>query len=194
MSLAVYSRVGSVLQEAGLGLEDLRDHIAVRYGLAVDNQVLAALARDGRVQRPDIEILEAVALTLEVRVDDLLDVRDVETAGARTVSSDDDILLDPDRDARLRELRALRDWGDRPLTEAETGELETLIAAMGRALNERGIHAVARHLDIPVEVARERIMAQVRDAADYYAALEVDPDLMAAEVKAAKERRQARAG
>jgi hypothetical protein len=64
MPLAVYSRVGSVLQEAGLRLEDLRDHIAVRYGLAVDNQVLAALARNGRVQRPDIEILEAVALTL----------------------------------------------------------------------------------------------------------------------------------
>jgi len=182
-----------VLQAAGLGLEDLRDHIAVRYGLAVDNQVLAALARDGRVQRPDIEILEAVALTLEVSVDDLLDVRDVEIAGAE-VASDDDILLDPDRDARLRELTALRDWGDRPLTEVETGELETLIAAMGRALNEHGIHAVARRLGIPVEVAREQIIAQAKDAADYYVALDADPDLMAAEVKAAKERRQARAG
>ena len=192
MSLAVYSRVGSVLQEAGLGLEDLRDHIAVRYGLAVDNQVLAALAQDGRVQRPDIEILEAVALTLEVRVDDLLDVRDVETAGAGTVSSDDDILLDPDRDARLRELTAVRDWGDRPLTEAETGELETLIVAMRRALVEHHIHAAARHLGVPVEVARERTMAQVKDAADYYAALEADPDLMAAEVKAAKDHRRAR--
>jgi len=219
MAIAVYSRVGSVLQEAGLGLDELRDHIAVRYGLAVDNQVLAALAQDGRVQRPDIEILEAVALTLEVRVDDLLDVRDVETAGAE-VASDDDILLDPDRDARLRELTALRDWGDRPLTEVETGELETLIAAMGRALNEHGIHAVARRLGIPVEVAREQIIAQAKDAADYYVALDADPDLMAAEVKAAnslsgkslerlmqslsaclgtfrigcKERRQARAG
>ncbi len=194
MSLAAYSRVGSVLQEAGLGLEDLRDHIAVRYGLAVDNQVLAALARNGRVQRPDIEILEAVALTLEVRVDDLLDVRDVATAGAGTASSDDDTPLDPERDARLRELTELRDWGDCPLTEVEMGELETLIAAMGRALNGRGIHAVAQHLGIPVEVAREQIMAQAKDAADYYVALDADPDLMAAEVKAAKERRQARAG
>ncbi len=192
MSLAVYSRVGSVLQEAGLGLEDLRDHIAVRYGLAVDNQALAALARNGRVQRPDIEILEAVALTLELRVDDLLDVRDVATVGAGTVSSDDDTPLDPERDARLRELTALRDWGDRPLTEVEMGELETLIAAMGRALNERGIHAVAQHLGIPVEVAREQIMAQAKDASDFWESLVADPERMAAEVDEAKAHRRAR--
>ena len=192
MLLAVYSRVGSVLQEAGLGLEDLRDHIAVRYGLAVDNQALAALARNGRVQRPDIEILEAVALTLELRVDDLLDVHDVATAGVGTVSSDDDTSLDPERDARLRELTALRDWGDRPLTEVEMGELETLIAAMGRALNERGIHAVAQHLGIPVEVAREQIMAQAKDASDFWESLVADPERMAAEVDEAKAHRRAR--
>lgn len=194
MSLAVYSRVGSMLQAAGVDLEELRDRIAARYGLDIDNRALAALAQDGRVQRPDIEILEAVALALEVRVDDLLDVRDVEIAGAETIPSDDDILLDSEREARLRELTALRDWGDRPLTEAETGELETLIAAMGRALVERHIHAAARHPGVPVEVARERIIAQAKDAADYYAALEADPDLMAAEVEAAKARRRTRTG
>jgi len=126
-------------------------------------------------------------------VDDLLDVRDVEITGAETVSSDDDILLDPERDARLRELTALRDWGDRPLTESETGELETLIVAMGRALVERGIHAAAQHLGIPLEVARQRIISQAEDAASFYAALTADPDRMAAEVDAAKARRRARA-
>ncbi len=189
MSLAVYSRVGSQLQAAGVNLEELRGQIAARYGLDIDNRTLAALARDGRVQRPDIEVLEAVALTLDMRVDDLLDVRDMEKVGAELVS-DDDILLDPERDARLRELTGLRDWGDRALTKAETGELETLITAMRRALVARHIHAAAQHLDISVEVARERIMAQAKDAADYYAALEADPDLIAAEVK---ERRRARA-
>ncbi len=127
-----------------------------------------------------------------MRVDDRLDVRDVGATSAG-LPYDDDILLDPQRDVRLRELRALRDRGDRPLTEAETGELKTLIAAIRRASNERGIHAVAQHLGIPVEVAREQIMAQVKDAADYYAALDADPDLMAAEVKAAKEHCRARA-
>lgn len=126
-------------------------------------------------------------------MDDLLDVRDVEITGAETVSSDDDILLDPERDARLRELTALRDWGDRPLTESETGELETLIVAMGRALVERGIHAAAQHLGIPLEVARQRIISQAEDAASFYAALTADPDRMAAEVDAAKARRRARA-
>jgi len=142
------------------------------------------LAQDGRVQRPDIEILEAVALALDVRVDDLLDVRDVEMAGAETVSSYDDVLLDPERDARLCELTALRDWGDRPLTEVETGELETLIAAMGRALAERGIHAAARRLGVPLEVARGQVTSQAEDAAHFYAALTADPDRMAAEVDA----------
>jgi len=193
MSLAVYSRVGSLLQEAGVDLEELRGRIAVRYGRDIDERTLAALMQDGRLQRPDIELLEAVALTLDVRVDDLLDVRDVGMTGA-DFPSDDDILLDPERETRLRELTALRDGEDRPLTDAEADELETLIAAMRHALVERHIHAAARRLGVPVEVARERIMAQAKDAAEYYAALEADPALMAAEVKVAKERRHARAG
>lgn len=193
MSLTVYSRVGSILQAAGVDPEELRGRIAARYGLDIDHRVLATLAQDGRVQRPDIEILEAVALALDVRVDDLLDVRDIKVAGTETLPPDD-ILLDPGCDARLRELTALRDWGDRPLTEAETGELETLIAATGRALVERSIHAAARRLGVPLEVARGQIISQAEEAADFYAALTSDPDRMATEVDAAKARRRARAG
>ncbi len=194
MSLAVYSRVGSLLQAAGVAPEELRGRIAARYGLDIDHRALAVLAQDGRMQSPDIEILEAVALALDVRVDDLLDVRDVETAGAEAVSSYDEVLLDPERDARLRDLMELRDWGDRPLTEVETGEVETLIAAMGRALVERGIQAVARHLGVPLEVARGQVISQAEDAAHFYAALTADPDLMTAEVDAAKAGRRARSG
>ena len=194
MSLAVYSRVGSMLQAAGMDPEELRGRIAARYGLDIDHRALAVLAQDGRVQRPDIEILEAVALALDVRVDDLLDVRDVEIAGVETVSTHDDVLLNPERDARLRELTALRDWGDRPLTEVEMDELETLIAAMGRALVERGIHAAARRLGVPLEVARGQVTSQAEDAAHFYAALTADPDLMTAEVDAAKAGRRARTG
>jgi hypothetical protein len=54
--------------------------------------------------------LEAVALTLRVLVDDLLDVHAMEPAGAVSVVSDD-ILLDAERDARLRDLAELRDRG-----------------------------------------------------------------------------------
>ena len=82
------------------------------------------------MQRPDIEVLEDVALILRVRVDDLLDVRTLEPAEAASVVSDD-VLLDAERDARLRALAELRDRGDRPLTEADVGELESLNAQAG---------------------------------------------------------------
>jgi transcriptional regulator with XRE-family HTH domain len=124
-----------MLQAAGVDLAALRDEIAARYGLTIDLRTLAALAQDGRVHRPDIEVLEAVALILGVRVDDLLDVRAMEPAEA--VSASDDVLLDAERDARLRDLTELRDRGDRLLTEAEVRELETLIAQAGRAPSAR---------------------------------------------------------
>jgi transcriptional regulator with XRE-family HTH domain len=178
MALAVYSRVGSTLQAAGVDLEALRAEIAARYGLTVDLRTLAALAQDGRVQRPDIEVLEAVALILRVRVDALLDVRSTEPAEAVSVVSDD-VLLDAERDARLRDLAELRDRGDRPLTEAEVRELETLIAQAGRALVERDIAATAQRLGVPSEVLHTYITTQVADAARFWAELGADPTRMA---------------
>jgi transcriptional regulator with XRE-family HTH domain len=181
-----------MLHAAGVDLEALRDEIAARYGLTIDLRTLAALAQDGRVQRPDIEVLEAVALILGVRVDDLLDVRAMEPAEA--VSASDDVLLDAERDARLRDLAELCDWGDRPLTEAEERELETLIAQAWRALVERDIAAAAQRLSVPSEVAHTYITTQVADAARFWAELGADPTRMATEVKVAKARRQVRAG
>jgi transcriptional regulator with XRE-family HTH domain len=193
MALAVYSRVGSMLQAAGVDLEHLRDLIAARYGLTIDLRTLAALAQDGRVQRPDIEVLEAVALILQVRVDDLLDVRAIGPADAGAVVSDD-VLLDPERDARLRALAERRDRGDHPLTEAEARELETLIAEAGRALVERDIAAAAQRLGVPLEVARTYITTQAAEAARFVSELAADAERMAAEVQAAKAQRQVRAG
>ena len=193
MALAVYSRVGSRLREAGVDLENLRAVIAARYGLTIDRRTLAALAQDGRVQRPDIEVLEAVALILRVRVDDLLDVRTLEPAEAVSVVSDD-VLLDAERDARLRNLAELRDRGDRPLSEADVRELETLIAQAGRALVERDIAAAAQRLGVPSEVAHTYITTQVADAARFWAELGADPPRLATEVQVAMARRQVRAG
>ena len=42
MALAVYSRVGSMLQAAGVDLAALRDEIAARYGLTLDLRVWPA--------------------------------------------------------------------------------------------------------------------------------------------------------
>jgi len=193
MALAVYSRVGSVLRATGADLDDVRALIASRYGLAIDARSLADLARDGRLQRPDIEMLKAVASILDVRVDDLLDVRDLEVGDAVT-APDDDILLDPERDERLRHLRALRDRGDRPLTNLEGDELDALTAATARALIDRHIRELAKHRTVPIETARAWVMDAAEDAARVAAELEADPVRMAAAVKAVREERNARAG
>jgi hypothetical protein len=182
-----------MLQEAGVDLEDLRVLIAARFGLTIDKRALAVLAQDGRVQRPNIEVLEAVALILQVRVDDLLDVRDMEPADTASAVLDS-VLLDQQRDTRLRELAMVRDQEDRLLTEEEARELETLIAEMGRALVERDIAAAAQRLGLPVEVVRDRVAAQTTDATRFWSELVADPKRMATEVAEAKARRQAQAG
>jgi hypothetical protein len=145
------------------------------------------------VQRPDIEVLEAVALILGVRVDDLLDVRAMAPAEAVSVVSDD-VLLDAERDARLRDLADRRDRADRPLTEADVCESEMLIAQAGRALVERDIADAAQRLGVPSEVAHPYVTTQVADAARFWAELGADPTRMSKEVKVARTRRQVRAG
>ena len=106
----------------------------------------------------------------------------------------DDVLLDAERDARLRDLAERRDRRDRPLTAADVRELETLIAQAGRALVERDIAAAAQRLGVPTEVAHTYITTQVADAARFSAELGADPTRMATEVQVARARRQVRAG
>ncbi len=67
---------------------------------------------------------------------------------------EDEIVLDPRRDHRLRELMELRDGDDRPLTPNEDDELEALSQEMARALIARHIEALAREHHIPTEEAR----------------------------------------
>lgn len=189
MALAVYSRVGSMLQAAGMDLDEVRVLVAARYGVTLDRAALVALTQDGRVQRPDIEVLEAVAMILRVPVDDLLQVR---ALGPAAVS--DDVLLDLRRDTRLRELVALRDQGDRPLTEEEVRDLEMLLAQAGRALVERDLALTAERLSLPLEVVRDRITTHTAEATRFWAELGADPARMAAEVEEARARRQARTG
>jgi len=193
MALAVYSRVGSVLRARGASLDDVRALIASRYGLAIDARSLTDLARDGRLQRPDIEMLKAVASILKVRVDDLLDVRNLEVDAAVT-APDHDILLDPERDEQLRHLKTLRDRSDRPLTELEADELDALTTATARALIDRHIRELAEHRAVPVETVRAWVMDAVEDAARVAAELEADPVRMAAAVKAIREDRNTRGG
>lgn len=181
---------GEHAASGGDGPGFLHTLVTTRYGLTVDRDTLVTLTQDGRVQRPDIEVLEAVAMILQVPVDDLLDVR---TPGSAAAVSDD-VLLDPGRDARLRDLAALRDQGHRPLTEEEERDLEALLAEAGRALVTRDMAITAERLGLPVEVVRDRITTQAVDAARFWADLDANPGQMAAEVEEARARRQVRAG
>ena len=107
---------------------------------------------------------------------------------------EDEIILDPQRDLRLRELMELRDGDDRLLTLNEDDELEALSREMARALIARHIEALAREHHIPTEEARARIMAATADAALFWEAIATDPARMAAEVEAARDRRRVKAG
>jgi hypothetical protein len=57
------------------------------------------------------------------------------------------------RQVRLRDRRAL--------TEEEQVELNALVSAWGRAVNERGIHELAARRGVPVEQMRAEVLADV---------------------------------
>jgi len=213
MAVTVFSRVGARLKFAHMDLDALRLELARRYSMHADPRALAALAADERIQRPDVEVLVAIADVLAVPVDALLDVRavgmppnggaadgdtarnDVSARSAPPVIPDarvgDDALLDPAREERLRALTRVRD-AERALTEAEARELDELFDAVGRALVARNIDAYAEAKAISRAKARDEIITVVNDAAAFAAELERSPDLMAAEVAAAQAARVGR--
>ena len=73
--------------------------------------------------------------------------------------ADGDDILAPEQSRRLSELFDLRDR--RPLTEEEQVELNALVAARRRAVNERGIHELAARRGVPVEQMRAEVLADV---------------------------------
>ena len=84
----------------------------------------------------------------------------------------DDILA-PERSRRLSELFDLQDR--RPLTEEEQVELNALVAAWGRAVNERGIHELAARRGVPVEQMRAEVLADVDRALAWWREVQADP-------------------
>ncbi len=197
MALVVYSRLGTVLQQRGMPLQDLRSRLAPLLDSPIDPGSLVALARDERMQRPDIELLAAIARTLESPVDELLDVRDAPNGVDESRASlENPIVLDAARDQRRRHLIERREREDGSMTAAEQDELEALTAATASALIDRDIAALAASLGISEEVARAHVEAAAGEAEAYWAALVANPDGMKAAIAAAKGqgRRVERAG
>jgi hypothetical protein len=76
--------------------------------------------------------------------------------------ADGDDILVPEQSRRLSELFDLQDR--RHLTEEEQVELNALVAAWGRAVNERGIHELAARRAVSVEQMRAEVLADVERA------------------------------
>ena len=101
----------------------------------------------------------------------------------------DDILA-PEQSRRLSEFFDLQNR--RPLTEEEQVELNALVAAWGRAVNERGIHELAARRGIPVEQMRAEVLADVERALAWWREAQADPARLEALVNEARERQRAR--
>jgi len=194
MGVMVYSRLGDVLRARNLTVDDLQRQIAERFELAVDTRTLDRLARDERVRRPDLEIAAAAAGVLDVGLDDVfaIDAAPVGDEGAVGIhhSDDEDGALDPEQSRRLSELFDLQDYGR--LTEAERAELDALVAAWGRAVNERGIRDLAARRGIPVEQMQAEVLGEVDHALAWWREVQDDPARLEAAIHEAKEQQQAR--
>lgn len=195
MGVMVYSRLGDLLRARHLTVDDLQRQLAARFGLAVDARTLDRLARDERVRRPDVEIVAAAAAVLDARLDDLfaitaLPMDDEGAVGTDTSAGEEGNVLSSEQSRRLSELFDRQDDGR--LTAAERAELDTLVDAWGRAVNERGIRELAARRGLPIEQMRAEVLADVDRALAWWREVQDDPARLEAVIHDAKERRQAR--
>ena len=199
MSVTVYSRLGDILRSSNLTVEQLRHLIAARTGLEVDVRSLTGLAGDSRVVRPDVEIAGAAAAALAVPLDDLFDVRvslgsgdswGWDAAGEET-DMRENALLDPEWRQRLEDILTSVGGDEEALKPAERAEVDRLRTAIAGAVVDWGLHDIAARRGVPVEQVGAEIMAAAERSSSRWAALQADPELMAAAVREAKARRRA---
>lgn len=196
MGVMVYSRLGDLLRARSLTVDDLQSQIAARFGLAVDTRTLERMTRDERVRRPDVEIAAAAAEVLDVGLDDIFLVEAMpvvdEAAIGTDAAGDEDggDVLAPEQSRRLSELFDLQDH--RRLSKDERAELDALVAAWGRAVNERGIHELAARRGVPIEEMQAQVLADVDRALAWWREVQADPARLEALMSEAQERQQAR--
>lgn len=167
VSVAVYPRLGELLQARNLTVAELSRQIERRFGLTVDAATLDAWAREAQVQRADLELAGATAAVLDVSLADLFAVNAIPDL-PEEVS-----VLDAADAERLSELLDLQQ--SRELVAAEADELKFLIAEYGRRAQEIGLKAIAAQHGISLEQARREREADLDSAARWLAEFEADP-------------------
>lgn len=190
MGVMVYSRLGDVLRQRNLTVDDLQRQIAARFGLAVDTRTLDRMTRDERVRRPDLEIAAAAAAVLGVGLDDVFTVEtmpagDLISAPVEVAEADD--VLAPKQSQRLSDLFDLRE--QRPLTGDEQAELDALVGAWSRAVSEREFRELARRRGVPVEQVRAETLTKTEQVLSWWKEIEADPVRLAELLREARAHR-----
>jgi hypothetical protein len=168
VSVAVYPRLGALLQERHLTVVELERQIAQRFGLDVDLASLDQWAHGGPVQRADLELAGAAAAVLDVSLGDLFEV-DLDPD-----LPDEVAVLDAASVERLSEL--LERQQSRELSGAEEHELAALVAEYGRQRQEHGLTTIAAQRGISVDQARRDHQAELNRALEWWEAFKADPE------------------
>ncbi|MBI3972250.1 MAG: hypothetical protein HY332_13275 [Chloroflexi bacterium] len=170
MAVAVYPRLGELLQERNLTVAELERRIEARFGVAVDRKTLYRLSSSHAVQRADLEIAGAAAVVLGVGLGDLFDVHVTPATGADEPQRAE---LPPERSRRLAAL--LDEQDRRRLTRAEQAELRALVAEYGRRLHDYYLHDIARQRGISVEQAHREVQSDYERAVGEWHVFTTDP-------------------
>jgi hypothetical protein len=187
MTVAVYPRLGVLLDERNLTVAELARRLRERFGLEVNLKTLYRLAQDAPVQRADLEIAGAAAALLGVGLDDLFAVEAVPVGGDSLPEA-----LSSEQSRRLAALFALR--AERALSGEEQAELDALVTAYGHDQYERTLHDYAERQHLGLAEAREAVGADYVRALDWWRTFEADPQRRRAAVARAAARRAARGG
>jgi hypothetical protein len=184
VAVAVFGQLGHILRERNLSLADLKRQIEERYGLPVDLTVLERLSSPEAIDRTDMRVAAAAAMTLGLSLDDLFSVQDALNGPRGSKES----FLSKAEARRVHELFDLRDA--RGLTSEEERELRSLVDEEGRRFGDYHLARYASRRGISIEEAQYEADKGIAEAIALNARLDADPSNREKHVEDAK-RRQA---
>jgi hypothetical protein len=166
MVVAVYPRLGELLQRRGLTVAELQRQIEGRFALPVDRKTLYRLTYHEPIKRAELDVAAAAAAVLGVGLSEMFEVE------ANPVT-DDLGDLTPEEASRMAEL--LDAQTRRALPAAERQELEGLVDEYGRRLVERALRERAERRGLSLEEERRDAELAVERAQRWLAELDGDP-------------------